>query len=337
MQGLRLESARRALLALQHADRDGRKSQHEKNWRPQVLVLVPTGAPSVDGPYLPVTSVISGSEIAATAAEQLASRASEPFCVSRDGKRLLEFVSQMKEGRGLVVVSAILEGNIDDHTFVSAQKVRQAAEELQTKADESGIHGFAEVTVARNRFDGFCSVCQLSGLGSFKPNCVILAWPSSWKSVRDTRENGENEDAVNHVRMLQTMISLGKALIVCKGLRQFPKNTDRKGGTIDIWWLVHDGGMLLLLPHLLNKHKVWSRCKLRLFAVISAELAGRSAESTMSSAAREDEAFLMYKRKVVSYLSSLRIQVRLRHLRSAERWRAHRIVTLATNNISSRH
>ena len=89
----------------------------------------------------------------------------------------------MKEGRGLVVVSAILEGDIDDHTFVSAGKVRQAAEQLQTEADESGIHGFAEVTVARNRFDGFCSVCQLSGLGSFKPNCVILSWPSSVRYV----------------------------------------------------------------------------------------------------------------------------------------------------------
>ena len=109
--------------------------------------------------------------------------------------------------------------------------------------------------------------------------------------------------------MLQTMISLGKALIVCRGLRQFPKNTDRKGGTIDIWWLVHDGGMLLLLPHLLNKHKVWSRCKLRLFAVVSAALAGRTAESTMGRSGPEDEAFVMYKRKVVSYLSSLRIKV----------------------------
>ena len=82
-----------------------------------------------------------------------------------------------------MVVSAILEGNIDDHSFVSAIKVREAAEQLQLEADNSGIHGFAEVTVARNRFDGFCSVCQLSGLGSFKPNCVILAWPMSVRCV----------------------------------------------------------------------------------------------------------------------------------------------------------
>ena len=76
-----LRSARRALLALQHADRDGRKSQHEKNWRPQLLVLVPTGTSTVADAYL-------------TGTEQLASGVGEPFCVSRNGKRLLEFVSQ---------------------------------------------------------------------------------------------------------------------------------------------------------------------------------------------------------------------------------------------------
>ena len=27
-------------------------------------------------------------------------------------------------------------------------------------------------------------------------------------------------------------------------------------GNIDVWWVVHDGGLLLLLPYLLQLHKV---------------------------------------------------------------------------------
>lgn len=27
-------------------------------------------------------------------------------------------------------------------------------------------------------------------------------------------------------------------------------------GNIDVWWIVHDGGMLMLLPFLLRQHKV---------------------------------------------------------------------------------
>jgi hypothetical protein len=37
--------------------------------------------------------------------------------------------------------------------------------------------------------------------------------------------------------------------------------------TIDIWWIIHDGGLLLLIVFLLKKRKMWRRCKLRLFTV----------------------------------------------------------------------
>ncbi|XP_009978705.1 PREDICTED: solute carrier family 12 member 5-like, partial [Tauraco erythrolophus] len=38
-------------------------------------------------------------------------------------------------------------------------------------------------------------------------------------------------------------------------------------GHIDVWWIVHDGGMLMLLPFLLRHHKVWRKCKMRIFTV----------------------------------------------------------------------
>ena len=36
---------------------------------------------------------------------------------------------------------------------------------------------------------------------------------------------------------------------------------------VDIWWIVADAGVLLLLPFLLKKHKVWARCRTRPFAM----------------------------------------------------------------------
>ena len=48
-----------------------------------------------------------------------------------------------------------------------------------------------------------------------------------------------------------------QALLVAKNVDSFPTNTDRLGeGTIDVWWIVHDGGLLMLLPFLLRQHKV---------------------------------------------------------------------------------
>lgn len=42
----------------------------------------------------------------------------------------------------------------------------------------------------------------------------------------------------------------------------FPGNPERfSEGSIDVWWIVHDGGMLMLLPFLLRHHKVGARMR----------------------------------------------------------------------------
>lgn len=38
-------------------------------------------------------------------------------------------------------------------------------------------------------------------------------------------------------------------------------------GKVDVWWIVHDGGMLMLLPFLLRQHRVWRNTQLRIFTV----------------------------------------------------------------------
>ena len=50
------------------------------------------------------------------------------------------------------------------------------------------------------------------------------------------------------------------ALLVTKNVCMFPGNPERfSEGSIDVWWIVHDGGMLMLLPFLLRHHKVSGR------------------------------------------------------------------------------
>lgn len=48
-----------------------------------------------------------------------------------------------------------------------------------------------------------------------------------------------------------------QALLVAKNVDLFPQNQERfSDGHIDVWWVVHDGGLLMLLPFLLRQHKV---------------------------------------------------------------------------------
>lgn len=44
---------------------------------------------------------------------------------------------------------------------------------------------------------------------------------------------------------------------MAKNVDLFPNNQERlSAGHIDVWWVVHDGGLLMLLPFLLRQHKV---------------------------------------------------------------------------------
>lgn len=58
-----------------------------------------------------------------------------------------------------------------------------------------------------------------------------------------------------------------EALLVARKIDSFPSNTERLEGTVDVWWIVHDGGLMILLLFLLKQHKVWKKCNLRIFTV----------------------------------------------------------------------
>lgn len=64
-------------------------------------------------------------------------------------------------------------------------------------------------------------------------------------------------------------------LLLAKGLETFPEIRDQLTGTIDVWWIMHDGGLLILLPFLLRQHRVWRGCKMRVFAVAQMEDNGK--------------------------------------------------------------
>ncbi len=41
----------------------------------------------------------------------------------------------------------------------------------------------------------------------------------------------------------------------------------QKRGTIDVWWLYDDGGLSMLLPHILTTRSNWAKSKLRVFCL----------------------------------------------------------------------
>eukprot|EP00397_Hematodinium_sp_SG-2012_P000654 GEMP01000655.1.p1 GENE.GEMP01000655.1~~GEMP01000655.1.p1 ORF type:complete len:1164 (+),score=229.63 GEMP01000655.1:211-3702(+) len=227
--GLRHQLARNLLMRASE-----RGQQHTKNWRPQVLVL--TGmTPDNDEEGLVIHDM-----------------------------NLIHFASQLKHGHGLCIVGGIVDApDLGQGSFLSCMStshIRNWSTVVQQSLREIGIDGFAEILYTSQRTEGIMTLIQTAGLGALVPNCVLVSWPFSWVVNADARRR--------FIQTIQVCTIFQKTVIMAKEGHKFALNSDVMRGTIDVWWVVSDGGILLLLPILLVRHKVWKHCKIRLYAAI---------------------------------------------------------------------
>ncbi|KAM3929750.1 solute carrier family 12 member 7 isoform 2-T2 [Leptodactylus fuscus] len=172
--------------------------------------------------------------------------------------RVLSLTTQLKAGKGLTIVGSVLQGTfLDKH--IEAQK---GEENIKALMSAEKTKGFCQLVVSPNVRDGMSHLIQSAGLGAMKHNTVLMAWPNSWKQPNNPYSWKPFVDTVRDATTAQ------QALLVAKNIDSFPTNQERFAeGNIDVWWIVHDGGMLMLLPFLLRQHKVWRKCRMRIFTV----------------------------------------------------------------------
>ncbi|XP_069814680.1 solute carrier family 12 member 7 isoform X4 [Dendropsophus ebraccatus] len=172
--------------------------------------------------------------------------------------RILSLTTQLKAGKGLTIVGSVLQGTFLD-MHVEAQKGEDNVKALMITEKTKG---FCQLVVSPSVRDGMSHLIQSAGLGGMKHNTVLMAWPHSWKQPNNPYSWKPFVDTVRDATTAQ------QALLVAKNIDSFPTNQERFAeGNIDVWWIVHDGGMLMLLPFLLRQHKVWRKCRMRIFTV----------------------------------------------------------------------
>lgn len=198
-------------------------------------------------------------------------------------RKILTFASQLKAGKGLTLVGSILEGDIKQRHH----EVQAARMNLKKFMHEEKVKGFAEVLVTSSVPDGIGYFIQVAGLAGLKPNTVILGWPRGWKSAR----SGTKKRKIFFETVRAVTACRQHCLLVPKGYESWPDSGDKMGGTIDIWWIVLDGGLLMLIPFLLKQHRTWKNAKLRIFTV-----------------AQMDDNSIQMKRDLAAWVYALRIE-----------------------------
>ena len=170
---------------------------------------------------------------------------------------LIVVVDQLKKGNGLSIFGACRVG---DSTKANFNTVKQDKIRLYEFFRQRQSEVFSKVVLARTARKGLKALIQSAGLGGLEPNTVLLAWPESWET--------QPLRAHRFCKLVKYAENCDMAVISIKPVSHF-ECTQKLFGSIDIWWFRYDGGLICLLVYLLQKHKVWRHCAVRVYYVIS--------------------------------------------------------------------
>ncbi|EPS64392.1 hypothetical protein M569_10388, partial [Genlisea aurea] len=172
--------------------------------------------------------------------------------------KLADFANCMKKkGRGMSIFVSILDGDYHER----AEDAKAACRALSAYIEYKRCEGVAEIVVAPSMSDGFRGIVQTMGLGNLKPNIVVMRYPEIWR-----REN-LTEIPATFVGIINDCIVANKAVVIVKGLDEWPNEYQRQYGTIDLYWIVKDGGLMLLLSQLLLTKESFESCKIQVFCI----------------------------------------------------------------------
>lgn len=157
---------------------------------------------------------------------------------------------------------SILEGNYKE----KAKEARQASRLLTKYIDYKNCEGVAEVIIAKNISQGFRGIVQTMGLANLKPNIVCMRYPEIWRELRP------NNIPDSFVSIINDCAIANKAVVIVKGLDEWPNEYQKQYGTIDLYWIVRDGGLMLLLSQLLRARDSFENCKIQVFCIAEEDM-----------------------------------------------------------------
>ncbi|KAM3719742.1 GPI mannosyltransferase [Dirofilaria immitis] len=171
---------------------------------------------------------------------------------------LLRMAKILSQNRSALCLSLIRDTG--DQENIGSEDVRTARQYMEY-IDLSGYatqFKYQKISSLHSIASALASCC---GLGVFQSNTVMIEYLSQ------AALNGSPDSLLYHYHMHRVCVQHCN-LIVIKGtfpLKIPPVESDK---TIDIWWIIDNGDVLLMVAKMLKQHKIWHKAKLRLFVVV---------------------------------------------------------------------
>lgn len=169
---------------------------------------------------------------------------------------LITYALWIEARRGIVYLAYVLVGEFSE----LAPRRQAAIRQLDRFCDEQNFDAFPVVVVAPNIGQGMNMMLQSTVTGPIRPNLAMFGW----SHVED--------NTPSYMAQIRTAAALDMNTVLLE-TRQFPPPQEPQ--RIDIWWRgQQNGGLMILIAHLLQENWQWRHAAIRVLRVIEND-AGR--------------------------------------------------------------
>ena len=178
---------------------------------------------------------------------------------------LVTFSVWLESGRGLVLMANVLVGELNK----CLEERREAIKQLKFFCKEKSIQAFPVIAVDKNVDTSISFLLQSTSIGPIRPNLVMFGWTTN------TDRFGQ---LAQHLRNAET---LGISQVLTRD-RGVPRTRGKK--RIDVWWRGQEnGGLMVILAHLLTRNWEWMRSTIRVIRVVDSDAERAAAEQDLQN------------------------------------------------------
>lgn len=165
---------------------------------------------------------------------------------------LVSYAVWLESGRGIVLLANVLQGGFDQ-----ALRLRRRAEaQLRDFCRAKSIEAFPVVAVGEDPATSIGLLLQSVTIGPIRPNLAMFGWtddPASFERL---------------AKLVRIANSAGMSVVLTRD-RGVPQGGARR---IDVWWRGRaNGGLMVLLSHLLTHNWEWVRAQIRVLRLVDGE------------------------------------------------------------------
>ncbi|MCB0044186.1 MAG: amino acid permease [Caldilineaceae bacterium] len=171
-------------------------------------------------------------------------------------EQLTDLAEWMSQGKGIVTFIQLLTGDVEQ---LAGKNLRTTARrQIRSYIQERDMMAFAEADIAPDFFHGALTIAQSHGVGGLEPNTVLMGWSST------------PAGRYQNIRLMNALRTLKKSSLF---LHYDAERGYGRRQQIDVWWGGRGGNadFMLLIAHLISRHRSWRDSRLRLLRVIEGE------------------------------------------------------------------